>query len=88
VRADRTGLRCSRASGVTINNVTGAANRRSVRAFDNDAGLPTNVLEALAQFNANNQALMDDLQQLPFLSAADIGNPAVSSARCWPSSPP
>ncbi|WP_117190400.1 LysM peptidoglycan-binding domain-containing protein [Rhizobium terrae] len=67
-------------TGVTINRVAGAGSERRLRALDEDPGLPTNILEALAQFNASYQSLTEDLQQLPFLSADDTGNPAVASA--------
>ncbi|MFN3387345.1 MAG: LysM peptidoglycan-binding domain-containing protein [Allosphingosinicella sp.] len=67
-------------TGVTLNDVTGATNKRSLSMLEEDAGLPTNILEALAQFNASYQPLMEDLQQLPFLSPDNAGNPAVASA--------
>jgi hypothetical protein len=65
--------------GVTINEVAGPSNRRTLLVAD-EAGLPTNVLEALAQFNASYQSLTDDLQKLPFLSAANVDNPVMASS--------
>jgi LysM repeat protein len=67
-------------TGVTLNDVTGATGKRSLSVVEEEAGLPTNILEALAQFSASYQPLMDDLQQLPFLSPDNVGNPAVASA--------
>lgn len=70
-------------TGVSLNDVTGALRglSRMALAVENDPqdSLPTDLLEALAQFNANATELLIDLNQLPYYSPGDA-NPAAASA--------
>ncbi len=70
-------------TGININDVSGITRKARMLSATAGASVPQNLLDALAQFNANCSELMEDLQQLSFLKPDGTNSTATSAAQAF-----
>lgn len=70
-------------TGININDVSGINGKTLIMTGMAGSSEPHNILDALAQFNANHSELLEDLQQLPFLEPDDTNSTATGAARAF-----